>query len=112
MSETDHASPPHLICPSGDRQSMGANMTAIIHNITFDCHAPYRLATFWSKVTGYAQDPENPTEPDDPEAYLASPDCSSGLLFIAVPEPKAVKNRVHLDLVPTNRTRDEEVEGC
>ena len=27
-----------------------------------------------------------------------------------MPEPKTVKNRVHLDLVPTDRTRDEEVE--
>ena len=27
-----------------------------------------------------------------------------------MPEPKTVKNRVHLDLVPADRTRDEEVE--
>jgi len=27
-----------------------------------------------------------------------------------VPEPKTVKNRVHLDLMPDDRTRDEEVE--
>jgi predicted enzyme related to lactoylglutathione lyase len=27
-----------------------------------------------------------------------------------VPEPKRVKNRVHLDLGPTDRSRDEEVE--
>ena len=27
-----------------------------------------------------------------------------------MPEPKTVKNRVHLDLEPTDRTRDEEVE--
>ncbi|HKQ01164.1 MAG TPA: VOC family protein, partial [Actinomycetes bacterium] len=38
------------------------------------------------------------------------PDGQPGLLFIKVPEPKTVKNRVHLDLVPTDRTRDEEVE--
>lgn len=31
------------------------------------------------------------------------------LLFVPVPEGKAVKNRVHLDLAPTTRTRDEEV---
>ncbi len=31
------------------------------------------------------------------------------LLFIIVPEPKAVKNRVHLDLVPVDRRRDEEI---
>ena len=27
-----------------------------------------------------------------------------------MPDDKQVKNRVHLDLVPTDRTRDEEVE--
>ena len=32
------------------------------------------------------------------------------MLFIAVPEAKSVKNRVHIDWVPTERTRDEEVE--
>jgi hypothetical protein len=31
------------------------------------------------------------------------------MLFIPVPEPRTVKNRVHLDIVPSDRTRDEEV---
>ena len=31
------------------------------------------------------------------------------MLFIPVPEPRTVKNRMHLDIVPTDRTRDEEV---
>ncbi len=30
-------------------------------------------------------------------------------MFIQVPEPKAGKNRLHLDLVPRDRTRDAEV---
>jgi hypothetical protein len=85
-------------------------MTALPRNITFDCADPYLLAQFWSQVTGYQEDPENPNDPDDPEGYLAGPDGQPGLLFITVPEPKTVKNRVHLDLVPSDRTRDEEVE--
>ena len=32
------------------------------------------------------------------------------VLFLAVPEGKSVKNRLHLDLEPADRTRDEEVE--
>ena len=32
------------------------------------------------------------------------------LLFIEVPEGKRVKNRVHLDLEPTDRARDDEIE--
>jgi predicted enzyme related to lactoylglutathione lyase len=85
-------------------------MTARVRNITFDCADPYTLAGFWSQVTGYREDPENDNQPDDPEAFLAGPDGQPNLLFITVPEPKTVKNRVHLDLMPTDRTRDEEVE--
>lgn len=32
------------------------------------------------------------------------------LLFISVPDRKKVKNRVHLDLRPVDRTREEEVD--
>jgi hypothetical protein len=85
-------------------------MTARPRNITIDCADPYLLATFWSQVTGYQEDPEDGNEPGDPEGFLAGPEGQPNLLFIAVPEPKSVKNRVHLDLMPTDRTRDEEVE--
>ena len=85
-------------------------MTALPRNITFDCADPYLLATFWSQVTGYQEDPEDGNEPGDPEGFLAGPEGQPNLLFIAVPEPKTVKNRVHLDLEPSDRTRDEEVE--
>ncbi len=85
-------------------------MTARPRNITFDCADPYAQAKFWSQVTGYQEDPDNPNQPGDPEGFLAGPDGQPGLLFIPVPEPKTVKNRVHLDLTPTDRTRDQEVE--
>lgn len=84
-------------------------MTARPRNVTFDCADPYRLAGFWTRVTGYQEDPDNKNQPDDPEALLVAPDRQFNLLFIGVPEPKTVKNRVHLDLVPTDRTRDQEV---
>ena len=48
-------------------------MTALPRNITFDCADPYLLVGFWSQVTGYREDPENPNEPGDPEGYLAGP---------------------------------------
>jgi hypothetical protein len=85
-------------------------MTARVRNITFDCADPFALAGFWSQVTGYGEDPEDPNRPDDPEAVLVGPDGQPNLLFVTVPEPKTVKNRVHLDLQPTDRSRDEEVE--
>src|SRR6266508_3854793 len=84
-------------------------MTARPRNMTFDCADPYRLAGFWSEVTGYREDPENGNAPADPEALLVGPDGQPNLLFIKVPEGKTVKNRVHLDLMPTQHTRDQEV---
>jgi hypothetical protein len=42
-------------------------------------------------------------------ALLRSPDGGPVLLFGPVPEGKSGKNRVHLDLQPTDRSRDEEV---
>jgi predicted enzyme related to lactoylglutathione lyase len=84
-------------------------MTARPRNITIDCADPYRLAAFWSQVTGYQDDPDNGNAPADPEALLVGVDGQPNLLFVRVPEGKAVKNRVHLDLMPTQQTRDEEV---
>ena len=85
-------------------------MAVRIKSITFDSTDPYRLAQFWSQLTGFIEDPDNGNAPDDPEALLLSPDGQLALLFIAVPEQKQVKNRVHLDLVPLDRRRDEEVD--
>ena len=77
--------------------------------ITLDCSDPYRLAEFWARLTGYAEDPDNLNSPADPEALLLSPDGSPALLFITVPESKQVKNRLHLDLVPHDGPRDDAV---
>lgn len=84
-------------------------MTVSIRNITFDCAHPFALAAFWTEVTGYQQDPDDPNEPTDEECALLAPDGSATLLFIKVPEGKTVKNRVHLDVMPTDRSRDDEV---
>jgi hypothetical protein len=81
-----------------------------IRSITFDCADPYRLATFWAEVTGFREDPENKNEPGDPEGLLVAPDGRLNLLFIQVAESPAVKNGRRLDLVPTERTRDAEVD--
>jgi glyoxalase superfamily protein len=80
-------------------------LTALIRNITVDCADPKRLAEFWSEVTGFTDFDE-----DYPEIALLTPDGHPDLMFIAVPEGKTVKNRLHLCVQPTDRTRDEEVE--
>ena len=85
-------------------------MTLKIRQIVIDCADPYLLAAFWSQATGYREQPDSPNHPEDPEALLATPDGWHRLLFVRVPEAKRSKNRVHLDLAPTDRTRDEEID--
>ena len=84
-------------------------MVAQIGQVTFDCQDSYALAQFWTEVTGYTEDPNDPNGPDHIENYIGPGLGRPGLLFINVPEKKQVKNRLHLDLVP-DTTRDEEVE--
>ena len=85
-------------------------MTVRIRHITIDCADPYRLSLFWSAVTGYMEQPNDPNRPDHDEALILATDGSAGLLFARVPEPKAVKNRVHLDVQPLDATRDTEID--
>ncbi|MFI5641353.1 VOC family protein [Streptomyces goshikiensis] len=81
-------------------------MASSVQHVTIDCADTYRLATFWAEVLdGKIGDDDLP---GDPEALVESDGVS--LLFIAVPEGKAVKNRIHFDIRPTDRGRDEEVE--
>lgn len=84
-------------------------MTARIRSITFDCRAWEPLVEFWSQVGDFGEDPENPNNAGDPEGLLLDRTTGLHLLFIPVPEPKTVKNRVHLDLQPQDTTRDAEV---
>jgi len=83
---------------------MVGSMTSFIFNVTFDCHDPERLALFWSQVTGYRRLPLDPDTLDDEVIALENPDRRGvrRLLFFKVPEPKAAKNRVHLDLAATD----------
>ncbi|NUO44687.1 MAG: VOC family protein [Streptomyces sp.] len=79
-------------------------MTSLIRHVTIDCADAYALATFWSQVLDQPLHEED--RPGDPMALIEA----AGLLFITVPDAKTGKNRVHVDLQPQDRTRDEEVE--
>jgi hypothetical protein len=81
-------------------------MASSVHNIVFDCADPYVLAQFWSTVTGQPLAADD--YPDDPEASIAQPGGPT-LFFCAVPEPKLVKNRVHVCLRPEG-SPDAEVD--
>jgi predicted enzyme related to lactoylglutathione lyase len=78
-----------------------------VRHITIDAVDTARLAAFWAQVTGYAIDPDE----DDDEALLLPPhENAPGILFVAVGDKKAGKNRVHLDIQPPTGTRDEFVD--
>ena len=67
--------------------------------ITVECADAVRLAAFWERFLGYTRRPAAPGSPyvtiergDD------SPDGPPVVTFQTVPEPKAAKARLHLDL--------------
>ena len=82
-------------------------VASMLRDICIDCTDNRRLARFWAQVLGYTV-----SEPDSAEAPAESiciNSLSDGLRiwFNAVPEPKTVKNRVHLDITMPN---DAELE--
>ncbi|MFB4194629.1 VOC family protein [Streptomyces carpaticus] len=81
-------------------------MASHIVNIAVDCADAYGLARFWSEVTGHPLHPQD--RPGDPEVQVLLPE-GPVLHFNQVPEPKTVKNRLHLCLRPET-SREEETE--
>ena len=70
-------------------------MSASLLAVVVDCHDPLRQAEFWAQALAFKVNERNPSEiqVSDPAGAGAS------LYFMKVPEPKASKNRLHLDLV-------------
>ena len=63
--------------------------------VTFDCAHAERLARFWCEVLGYELVPDA----SDADAACVDPrGVAPRLYFQRVPEGKAVKNRLHLDV--------------
>ncbi len=85
-------------------------MALRISHTSIDSHDAYAQSLWWGEVLGYAEDPNDPNAADHDECMIISPDGSSRVLFITVPEEKTVKNRIHFDLRPTDVSREEEVD--
>lgn len=83
-------------------------MHIAVRHITFDCTDAFAIGSFWSQLLGLPLAADD--LPGDPEALVVGQNGAPGLLFVQVPEGKTVKNRVHVDLQPAERTRDQEVE--
>ncbi len=91
-------------------------MTSKFTELAIDCADPVGLAAFWCAVLDYeVQDDDE----DDGIVIIGSPLVPEGknrvgpvppaLTFARVPEGKTVKNRLHLDVNPTDREQDDEV---
>ena len=100
--------------------------------IAVDCAEPHRLVRFWAEALGYEVEDNSEqvaqmiaagyaTEADtlvvdgrrvwpDVACRDTSGDGRPRLLFQRVPEPKATKNRIHLDLHVGADRREAEVE--
>ncbi|MEJ8640991.1 VOC family protein [Streptomyces sp. MS1.HAVA.3] len=81
-------------------------MVSVVQNVAIDCADAYELARFWSETLGSPLHPE--VKPGDPETEVMLPEGPL-LYFNQVPEPKTIKNRLHLCLRPET-SREEEVE--
>jgi predicted enzyme related to lactoylglutathione lyase len=72
--------------------------TRLVH-IVIDAAEPARLARFWAAALGWEIGAEDSDEVDVWPSGFRYPDPAAlPLVFVPVPEPKTVKNRVHLDL--------------
>jgi hypothetical protein len=82
--------------------------------LAIDCADPGGLARFWCSVLGYEVQDE-----DEEIVMIGSPQVPEGknrrgpvpptLTFARVPEGKTIKNRLHIDVNPTDRDQDKEV---
>ncbi len=89
-------------------------MASKFTELAIDCADPAGLAGFWCSVLDYEVQDE-----DDGLVTIGSPlvpdrmdhpgPVPPTLTFARVPEGKTVKNRLHLDVNPTDREQDEEV---
>ncbi|WP_300345815.1 VOC family protein [Nesterenkonia sp.] len=99
--------------------------------ITFDAEDPRKLSAFWADVLGYVHPPPPgvtlepgedgrvawdvflegagvPVEQRNSASALVDPEQRGPRIFFQrVPEPKAAKNRVHLDVRAAEDLRDE-----
>ena len=94
-----------------------------IGNIVFDCADPGRLSAFWAEALGYEKGELPPdmrrdllaaglSEEELTDRGIAEDPAGDGprLFFQRVPEPKQVKNRVHLDINSTPGRHAEPAE--
>jgi predicted enzyme related to lactoylglutathione lyase len=78
-----------------------------IQSTAIDARDPAALGRFWADVLGWRITEEEPDEVAlEPPAGSPEDGVVPDLLFLAVPEEKAGKNRLHLDLRPEDQAAE------
>jgi hypothetical protein len=72
--------------------------SSTLRDICFDCTDNTLVARFWAEMLGYLGPELDPTRDQEESLCINSPSDGLRIWFNAVPEPKTVKNRVHLDI--------------
>jgi catechol 2,3-dioxygenase-like lactoylglutathione lyase family enzyme len=86
-----------------------AGVTSRVFCIAVDCHDTALLTRFWCAALGY-EVVKRWTDSRGTEYVEIGHGDEPVLLFQPVPEGKAGKNRLHLDIVARTGTRESEVE--
>jgi predicted enzyme related to lactoylglutathione lyase len=74
------------------------------YTVVIDAADPARLARWWAEVLDYRL----LYEASDEVVIGRDENTYPGLVFVPVPEPKAGKNRLHIDLNPDDREAEVE----
>ncbi|MCX0245255.1 VOC family protein [Streptomyces drozdowiczii] len=89
-------------------------MTSRFTELSIDCHDPERLAAFWCEVLDFTvldrgKDMVEISSWDPTAEDIRARQMAPTLYFHRVPDTKAVKNRLHLDVSPIDRSTEAEV---
>ena len=75
--------------------------------ICIDCNDPGSLGRWWAELLGWRLTYEEPDEVVlEPPAGSPEDGVSPDILFLRVPEPKTVKDRLHIDLRPEDQAAE------
>ena len=79
-------------------------MSIRIQNVSFDCLDPARLAAFWAEALNWRITSVEPEEVVlEPLAGSPAEGIAPDIIFLLVPEVRVTKNRLHLDLRPSDQ---------
>ncbi len=81
-------------------------MSARFTELVIDCRDTHRMAEFWAAVLSYDVIDRGPNGEVEIGGKLAG---APTLVFVPVPEGKTVKNRLHIDINPTDTDQDNEL---